>query len=462
MKLKIFLTALAAMTMLMTAFTGCNKDNDSSSSEISSSQADETQSSEESASGDSDVSGQTIYWLSDYDLNPDAGQDRSIALTLFEDVYGGKIEWVPTTQETKYDDLANRILGGDPVDMIDYDPAAFPGAVADQYQPLDDFIDFSDELWTDTKDLADRMAVDGKHYIVPVGINNPVCLIYSRAMIKDEKLDDPYELYKKGEWNYDKFLSMMKTFTENGDSRYGCTGWIGSPLVQSSGQPFVSFDGKTYTNNIMSPEIEKAEDVLEEIGTDNLFNASWNSYFPDDDSTLFFGMTLQSLAESNAKNEDGDLFFVPFPKSSESDSYYLTGDISAKMLAANSDKGKAVAAYLTCERIARTEDKYKEAEKKQALVKEADYGDDKGSFITEEQYDFWQEITDLKTVTPMFDYGCGMGTKMYSETYDYSTRGIINNLSDALISEHEGSPSTWAELRDEWKADIDKEIKKYN
>ncbi len=62
----------------------------------------------------------------------------------------------------------------------------------------------------------------------------------------------------------------------------------------------------------------------------------------------------------------------------------------------------------------------------------------------------------------MFDYGCGMGTKMYSETYDYSTRGIINNLSDALISEHEGSPSTWAELRDEWKADIDKEIKKYN
>ena len=63
MKLKRFLTALAAMTMLMTAFTGCNKDNDSSSSESSSSQADETQSSEESASGDSDVSGQTIYRL---------------------------------------------------------------------------------------------------------------------------------------------------------------------------------------------------------------------------------------------------------------------------------------------------------------------------------------------------------------------------------------------------------------
>lgn len=461
MKIKRFLTVLTAMTMIMTAFTACKKDESSSESESSSAENSDVQSSEES-SVDPEVSGQTIYWLSDYDLNPDGNQDRSIALTLFEDVYGGKIEWIPTTPETKYDDLANRILGGEPVDMIDYEPAAFPGGITDQYQPLDDYIDLNDELWSDTKELADAMAYDGKHYVVPVGADNPVALIYSRKMIEDESLEDPYELYKNGKWTYDKFLSMMKTFTENGDDRYGCTGWIGSPLVQSSGQPFVAFDGKTYSNNIMSPEIEKAENILEEIGTENLYNASWNSYFPDDGSTLFYGMTLENLAKSNAKNEDGDIFFVPFPKTDDSGSYYLTADIRAKMLAANSDKGKAVAAYITCEKVARTEEKYKTAVKEKALESEADYGDDKGKYITEEQYDFWQELTSLDGITPVFDYGCGMGTRMYSETYDYSTRGIINNLSDALISEYEGSPATWAELRDELKDDIDKEIKKYN
>ncbi|MGN1481376.1 ABC transporter substrate-binding protein [Porcipelethomonas sp.] len=460
MKLKRFLTVLAAMTMLMTAFTACNGDS-SSNSESESSESSEAQTQEESAE-DSDVSGQTIYWLSDYDLNPYGNEDRSIALTLFEDVYGGKIEWVPTTPETKYDDLANRILGGEPVDMIDYEPAAFPGGIADQYQPLDDYIDLNDELWADTKELADSMAYQDKHYIVPVGVDDPVCLIYSRKMMKDEDLDDPYELYKKGEWNWDAFVSMMKKFTENGDDRYGCTGWIGSPVVQSSGQPFVAYDGKTFTSNIMSTEIEKAENVLEEIGKEGLYNASWNGYFPDDGSTLFYGMTLENLAQSNAKNEDEDIFFVPFPKMPDSDKYYLTADISAKMLAANSDKGKAVAEYITCEKVARTEEKYKAAAKEKALVPEADYGDDKGKYITEEQYDFWQELLNPENITPVFDYGCGMGTRMYSETYDYSTRGVINNLSDALISEYEGSPSSWEELRDKWKDTIDKEIKNYN
>ena len=34
---------------------------------------------------DPDIKGQTIYWLADYDINPKNNQDRSVALSLFED-----------------------------------------------------------------------------------------------------------------------------------------------------------------------------------------------------------------------------------------------------------------------------------------------------------------------------------------------------------------------------------------
>ena len=77
---------------------------------------------------DPDIKGQTIYWLADYDINPKNNQDRSVALSLFEDKYGAKVEYVSCTSDTKFDTLASRILGGDPVDMFPYEWDAVPTA----------------------------------------------------------------------------------------------------------------------------------------------------------------------------------------------------------------------------------------------------------------------------------------------------------------------------------------------
>lgn len=177
MKLKRLLTILLAIAALGSA-AACNGDKDSEKSESVSEESTAETSAAEETSG---IEGQTVYWLSDYDLNPDGGNNRSIALTLFEDVYGAEIEWIPTTEDKKYEDLEKRILGGEPVDMFPYDPSALPqGTAKNLFQPLDDYIDFNDELWSGTKELADKLAINGNHYAVPAGITNPVCLIYSR------------------------------------------------------------------------------------------------------------------------------------------------------------------------------------------------------------------------------------------------------------------------------------------
>lgn len=100
---------------------------------------------------------------------------------------------------------------------------------------------------------------------------------------------------------------------------------------------------------------------MEEISKLNLYDTSWKGYFPEDGSTLFYGMGNWTLKESNAKNPDGDIFVVPFPKPDSLDTYYTSADINAYMLVANSDKGDAVARYIECERLVATKDEYKEA-----------------------------------------------------------------------------------------------------
>ncbi len=467
MKIKRFLAVLGTITMMTALLTACNSKPDKSE-EVTTATESITEAPTEALESEikADISGQTIKWLCYYDINPVENGSRSIALTLFEDVYGGKVEWIPTTKETQYDDLSKMILSGNSVDMFPFEYGAVPEGVSKNlFQPLDEYINFEDELWSDVKGLADKLKYNNQYYIVPYSISDPVCIMYSRQMIQDEGLDDPYELYKSGKWDWDAFTSMMKTFTEGdgGDiTRYGCAGKISLPILQSTGQTLVNYDGTKFTNNIMSPEIEKAGILLEEISDSGLYNPSWHTYFPNSGSTLFYGMDTWALPESNGRNPESDIFLVPFPKMTGSNEHYISCSFDAKMLVKGSENAEAVARYLECERIAVTNEEYKSLSDKKALTTVVNTGGDKLRYVTEEQWDMWQSLINCENVTPVFDFGYGMSSKMTAQTNEYSTTGAMHNLADALIKEPQDAPSTWTELRDSWKTVIDEEIAKYN
>lgn len=451
--------------MLTASFTACSGNSDkSSSSSAADSQTEIAATTPATEPVVKNTEENTIKWLSHYDINPSGSDDRSIALTLFEDVYGGKIEWISTTNDTKYDDLSKMVLGGEKVDMFPYETDALPKGVSENlYQPLDEFIDLDSELWSGIKDTADKMQYNGSHYIIPYSIEDPICIIYSRKMIKEEKLDDPYELYKQGKWDWDTFMSMMKAFKDNEgeNTRYGCTGWVGQALIYSTGKTIVNYDGSKFTNNMTDPDIEKAELLLEDISDSGLYNDSWQTYFPESGSSLFYAMAPWALEESNAANPDMDIFIVPFPKMPGADNYYSSCLFGAKMLVAGSNKGEAVAKYIECERIAATDEKYREAVKKQAAEKiKNTFGQD--LFISEEQWGVSQEAADPSKVIPVFDYGFGMGSAMSGNATSYDSRGALRNITDGLISGYDGSPSSWNDLRDSYIEVVDNEIEKYN
>lgn len=461
-KLTRILACLMGVSMLA-GLVGCSgEDMPEDSSHYK--EADDVQVSKADVENAVDLGGEPIYWLSYYDLNPTNNNDRSVALTLFEDQFNGKIEYVQCTSDDKFDVLTNRILGGDPVDMFAYEWDALPnGVFKNQYQPLDDYLDLDDEMWDGMRDAIDMYAYNGKHYVVPYAVADPLLITYSRTMCAENGLADPYELYKDGDWDWDAFMDMMKTFVANGDGsaqRYGICGWWGQALVQSTGRTFVNFDGKTFTNNISDPEIEKAENLMSEINSLQLYDPQWYSYFPETGNILFYGMADWALAASNAKNEGKDMMVVPFPKSPDADEYYLCGNYAAKMLVKNSTKGEAVATYIMCERLAEITDEYKQAAKEKALIVEKSASGVVLGYRTEEQYDAIKSY--MNDTTTVFDFGYGMGSTMYGEgEYTYDTRGIMNNLSDALLT-YTDQVDSWAVLRDNWSAAIDEVLKTYN
>lgn len=418
--------------------------------------------------GDPDISGQTIRWMATYDLNPTGTQDRSVPVALFEDMYGAKIEYIATTSDTKFDDLANYINGGDQVDMFPYEWDAVPnGVTKGMYDPLDSYLDLSDPIWDGVRDYAEMFKYNGHYYVVPFALSDPLAVTYSRTLMEEEGLDDPYRLYQKGEWNWNTFLDMMKQFTDNaeeGSPRYGIRGWFGQAILQSTGDTVIHYDGKKFSNNIMSPAIERAERLQEEISKLGLFDPTWYSYFPEDGSTLFYAMAPWALSESNAKNPDGDLFIVPFPKDPESDQYYLNMNYGAVMLVKNSKMGDAVAAYIKCARLAETNPEYRSAAREKALIQNKNAQGTVTGFVTAEQYDFMQTWYDPANIKCVFDFGYGMGSLMYNETYDYNTRGVMNNCADAILNQvqYEGTPDTWAEIRSQWSSVVDSVVADYN
>lgn len=463
-------------SFLLCSFTSCENNPSGSLSEPESSQLS-SEFSEETSSEvitepsriEPDISGQTIYWLADYNLNPENGENRSTALSLFEDIYGGKIEYIHADADEKFEVLDTRIRAGEPVDMFPYEVNAIPeGVTKNLYQPLDEYFDileWDSELWEDMHSTADMFSYNGSHYVLPYSISDPFVITYSRKLMKSENFEDPYKLYQEGKWDWNIFMNMMKTFESRqvGDIyRYGIAGQFGKAFLYSSGKTVVSLENGKLVNNIGDASIAKAETLMNEIGKNGLYNDSWYSNFPSNENTLFYAMESWSLGESNAINPDSDLMIVPFPKSPDTDKYYMSANYNARMLVKNSDKGEAVSAYIKCERLAETSKKYQEEKKKQALQKKTTPKGIVTGFITEEQYNALQEYTNPEKCIPVFDFGYGMGSAMYGEgDYTYATSGVMNKLVYELIEDN-GHAENWDTLRDSCKDIIDAEIVKLN
>ena len=296
-----------------------------------------------------------IIWMSHYDLNPSANVDRDVALTLFEDVYGGKIKYSQTSWNTRFDDLANAIMSNKDVpDIFPYEWIAVPcGVSKNMYQPIDPIVDFDDPLWVDVKEDAELYAIGGKHYVAPFYFDISLWLFYQKDKLADAGIADPYELYLEGNWTWDTFRELCVEWCNIDDEKIGYAGTHAMSFVATTGTPLIDVrkDG-TIVNNINDPNLARAMQFASTLYRDGLVYQNefvdWLSpqlWAKNSDRVLFYGMNpdwVYSEAAAAVQNLKGvendicgvvsDFAFVPFPRDPSSETYTIAYDTFGYMV----------------------------------------------------------------------------------------------------------------------------------
>ncbi len=455
MNAKKFLSALTALCCALSV-TACSSDEAGVTETTTESQTEWTGdnitiATVEEPEPEVDISGQTITFLGTYDINPtNNNPERSVALTLYEDTYGAKVEYMPTTSATKFDDLATNILGGTAPDIFIYEWLAFPcGVNQGLYQPIDSIVDFSDPLWSDMKGVADDFVMNGEHYVAPLGyrFTDIQVLMYNSTIYENEGLDDPYELYLEGKWDWDAFTSIMKDYVKTDPlNRKGIAGWWSNAFVFTAGETVIEYDGTTFTNNIDSPAIEKAQLVLEDITRNELIQGGWvsDSEAFANDKLAFYGMGTWSYQNAQGNRPECEIQIVPFPKAPGSDTYYTSNALHSYMWVKGSEKSDAVKIWLECSRKEYVEESYVEAAKAKFLENNDSW--------TEEMYDLVMDFYDPEKFTQVFDYGYGISSVMSDTT---NGGAVISNIYEGIAN---GVSEDWAQLKETYRNIIDEEL----
>ncbi len=313
-----------------------------------------------------------IKWLAHYDINPSEGKAASPEIQLFQDVYDGTIKYQSTTWENRYNDLATGVMSGNGPDFFPADDMdTFPrGAIKNQFDPIDDYIDLNSDLWADTKKTSDYFQFGGKHYIAVIQTVPTYACVYNRTTIEDNGYTDPAKLFEEGKWDWDAFEEMCLDFNDPDEEKYGLDGyWYNKAISESCGVPMITLEDGKLVEKLSDPALEKVQDRMYKLAKNNVCfprcNNDWktrgsgaNGEGLGSYKTLFIPIGLYTIEDVPEKTKQfGDfskeeVMFVPMPKDPDSDTYYMSAKVTGYNLCHNAPNPEGFAAFMTCKKVA--------------------------------------------------------------------------------------------------------------
>ena len=395
------------------------------------------------------IEGVVVNYLGSYDITK-AG-DIKPAVTYFQDNYGATIEVSTMGDSEIMDQLATLIQSGDSPDLVDQRSNSFPYYIAQNtYMPLDDYMDLSAPQWKDVASIVESYAVGGKHYYYPWAYY--MCsnvLIYNRAKLSAFGLDDPKELYDKGQWTWDEFYNIMEEFVSKAQADFpdaiGVYGSVASSFIDTTGTPLVGFENGQLVNNLSNANVDRAQSFLENCkkqGLSLLQLADYGYNTVDHDPVLLGYSAFHSVgdwkitdyAKKQAKNPDADIMFVPLPKDPNADKFYLRLNTMAYLVPSGAKDVEAACVFINCMRLSKT-DPAMQSVVKESIMKEKKY--------TDEQYDFWAVLQDPS----QFDNAQLVSDFAYSLDRDTNDQIVAKICEDIPFVENEELPS-WTSARE--------------
>lgn len=138
--------------------------------------------------------------------------------------------------------------------------------------PVDDYIDFSRGIFANTASYNEY--IDGKHYGMSIDMPRLFYTHYNVDIFEYEGIDDPFELAKAGQWNWDKFLDYAITLTQdkNGDGiidqyalEFQTRTQLERALLISNGSGTISLRNGRYEADIFSKNALRALNFFRDI-----------------------------------------------------------------------------------------------------------------------------------------------------------------------------------------------------
>ncbi len=391
-----------------------------------------------------------ITYLGYYDMR--IAGDIKPAVKLFEDTYGGKIEYYPTSWAERSDKLATLILSDESPDLVDKDGNTFPHLMSlDMYEDLTDYIDLSLPQWEGMGDIIESFKWGDAHYYYPfVTEASPYWLMYNESIFDEYGIDNPRELYDAGEWDWNAYRQCMLDYVDNvPDARCGYYGVNGFDIIASTGTPFIGMDDGKLVSNMKSPEVERAANFLEELRREGLAFRGEGMYNQEPEPLVqglsaFQGIGIWRFATYCIDYPEMGINLVPFPRDPSADDYYYSVSTFGYLVPKGSKNIEGGAEFINMIRLVQTDPELG------AITKQSEMND-KG--YTSEQYDFiksFQKIGNFKFTNDTF------------EGFNPDLNTAIADMVGNITFETGENSKSWSQLRDEYEILISEGLNEYN
>ena len=281
-----------------------------------------------------------IYYDSTHkDIHDDPSvSDEELAQMMFdnlkrvEEKYNVRIEYVNLTYDGIQESINTSVLAGKPdCDIYLTEPAFGIPAVANGYAT-----DLSKVLPADADILTNQNylttininGLDGTYLMLPVGgesiPGSSYVLAFNKKMLDDAGLENPNDLYARGEWTWDKWREYLMKLTKDSDgdgvtdiygfgSRYD---WLFEYLNMSNGTAVAS----NKTENLSSKEVGETLDFIYNMYNVDHVARPWNEEDWNDNQNSYVNgevacwFTQAWVVDSNKDVEKGiDQIWAPMP-----------------------------------------------------------------------------------------------------------------------------------------------------
>lgn len=255
--------ALTLAVLMLLALVACNNDTTADpSGDATSNGGNSGGSGDSGSSGDKRVITIGVWWDFYYDSTHDAPEDdpsyggleadimRFDIIEKIEQTYNVEVQYVNLTYSGVVESINTSILAGTPdcdiylCELSFGISAALNGLAVDLKTVLSEDADvLSDQVIMNYLDLGDGKACLMKQVKGENVVEATYPLAFNKKLLDDANLEDPRDLWERGEWTWDKFIEYCQVLTKDTDGdgvvdQYGFAGFkedVVAQLIMSNG-----------------------------------------------------------------------------------------------------------------------------------------------------------------------------------------------------------------------------------